>query len=89
MKLLAFRFTDGSVQFFDEHTGVLKLKEDHDPIPVFLGRTDLDIQKPKKTVVREAREQWLGEHTPGFNKHMNFELPDNAKNIKCTYEIEE
>ena len=63
----------------------------------FVGFIDLPIEKPKKTVVKEAVRdggvysyEWFGER--GMRKvldSISFSVPHNAKNIKCTYEVEE
>ena len=55
---------------------------------VFVGTTDLDIQKPKKTVVKEALGMIKVEYA--YDKiGVEWRLPKEANNIKCTYEINE
>ena len=55
----------------------------------FLGTIDLDIQKPKKTVVKEAQLECTSYGLGSSVDIKQFSIPKNAKNIKCTYEIEE
>ena len=57
-----------------------------------LGEIDLDIKKPKKIVKKEADTAYKKdiEYSGRYNytiKH--FLIPPDAKNIKCTYEVEE
>jgi len=57
------------------------------PSDFLIGTVDLPIEKPKKTVVKEASAFYSStvndEHT--YKVH----VPVGAKNIKCTYEITE
>ena len=82
MKLFAY-YKDGFIQF-SEFSGLY---------PNFIGTIDLDIQKPKKTVVREATEaqQIVYSHSSIVNGYVRgFIFPNQAKNSKPpTYEIEE
>lgn len=54
-----------------------------------LGTIDLPIEKPKKTVTKEAQNVIHGDDPIRPYRTETFKLPDKAKNIKCTYEIEE
>ena len=55
----------------------------------FIGYVDLPVEKPKKVVTKEACPitDWGGYLTTSTPKH--FAVPHNAKNVKCTYDIEE
>lgn len=88
MKLWAYR-KQPTIESFRQHSIHLYAREFSftDGIE-FLGTIDLDIQKPKKTVVREAKPG-PDDNLPRPHTHLEFCVPDNAKNIKCTYEIEE
>ena len=50
----------------------------------FLGYEEIQLEKPKKTVVKEA--EYLGASPFGSHK---FYVPEDGKNPKCTYEVEE
>ena len=52
-----------------------------------IGTTEIEVEEPKKTVTKEA----LGARTIAYdyNKAVEWLLPKEAKNIKCTYDIDE
>ena len=80
MKFNVFEVPDKQNIFFSR-------KEKHGA-HILIGTIDLDIQKPKKTVVKEAggmRKECYGYDKVG----VEWKLPAEAKNVKCTYEIEE
>ena len=57
---------------------------------VVLGQ--LDITPPKKVVTKEAKRGWTDAYPPELNPGMRsvvFDMPYRAKNVKCTYDIEE
>ena len=59
----------------------------------FLGYEEIQLEKPKKTVVKEAKETGAGCYVYGgtHGSHLTkiYRLPVDAKNVKCTYEVEE
>ena len=72
--------------------GVLVLREldvQQDYDEKFVGYVSIPIEKPKKTVVKEAKEI-TDFGVPQSTRYVaRFPIPVNAKNVKCTYEVEE
>ena len=54
-----------------------------------IGYIDLPIEKPKRTVVKEVVASYAISDF-GHSKEAHYwNIPRNARNIKCTYEVEE
>ena len=51
---------------------------------------EIEIQEPKKTVVKEVPQKQIYERNV-YQNNADFliTVPRNAKNLKCTYEVEE
>jgi hypothetical protein len=54
-----------------------------------LGTVDLPIVAPKKTVTREAERSFVTRTLLNGDIEIYFRYPPNARNVKCTYEVEE
>lgn len=55
----------------------------------YIGTIDLLIEKPKKIVIHERPIPDKNVSRVENNGEALFYVPANAKNLKCTYEIEE
>jgi len=77
-KVYFFDVGNGCVAVSADKTSFMKMRD-----YTFLG--EIEIQEPKKTVVKEAD----GILTKSTDECRLYYVPQNAKNIKCTYEVEE
>ena len=97
MKVLTFELFEekdgGEVKIFP--SSVIPDLKRFRPIGYFeleVRKDFLDITPPKKVVTKEATELWCDKfptEMPPHRKSYLYEVPCNAKNVKCTYDIEE
>ena len=97
MKVLTFELFEekdgGEVKIFP--SSVIPDLKRFRPIGYFeleVRKDFLDITPPKKVVTKEAKRGWTDAYPPELNPGMRsvvFDMPYRAKNVKCTYDIEE
>jgi len=77
--------------FFKHQAGdEFQIKEDKDWNKLFTRYIlvgEIELQEPKKTVVREA--ECVARYYCQNEERLSFKFPQGARNKKCTFEVEE
>lgn len=92
MKIAVVRnLSDMGLSFFQEYENAQPLYPEnvYASRGRFLGYIDLPIEKPKKSVTKTAGTVSCFIDLAANIEMRTFQIPNGAKNIKCTYETEE